>query len=89
MDAIYTAITIFSGISLITSIYTLSKYINILIQLEAFKKSTHTIQYVGASKGDVKLSETLEEYNKEYSEESQLAYPEFATFEGDLDVKGL
>lgn len=84
-----------SLISIGLSIFAMTKLFKLSVEIEAFKRSTHTVQYVGANaQGQVKVSDNIDdgdisEFQKEFREESQTAYPEFATFEGDLELRGL
>lgn len=84
---------IFSLLSFLVSLFTLSKLFTLSVDLKAFKNSTHTVQYVGATKSNISISDKVEEeiseFQKEYREESQIAYPQFATFEEDLELRGL
>jgi len=89
MNILISILAIVSVLSFTASIYTLSKLFNALVEIESFKKSTHTVQFVGASKKDVEVSDEIEKYNKEYLEEAQEKFPNFATFEDDLELKGL
>ena len=94
MYLIISVLAIVSILSISASIYTLSKLFNVLVEIESFKKSTHSVQFVGASKEDINVSEKFEtaqidKFEKEYREEAQLNYPELATLDGDLELKGL
>lgn len=83
------SLAIISIVSLITSIFCILKVLSLWVEIESFKKSTHSVQFVGATPEGVKMSEKIESFEKEYREQAQEAYPEFATFKEDLELKGL
>lgn len=64
-----------------------SKYIDLKADIEGFKRSTHSVQLIDTSNKQV--MEDIYKYQKEYQEEAQEAYPEFATFEEDLESRGI
>jgi hypothetical protein len=61
---------IFSVIALVFSVYN-------LIQLEAQKRSTHSIEYVGANPGDLDIESTLADFNKKTEKELEETLPFF------------
>lgn len=79
------AISIFG--SLLLYINLVSKYVDIKAELEGFKRSTHKVQLIDTS--NKKTLEDITKYQKEYREEAQEAFPEFATDDEDLELKGL
>lgn len=64
-----------------------SKYIDLKADVEGFKRSTHSVQLIDTSNKEE--MENIKKYQKEYQEEAQEAYPEFATFDEDLESRGL
>jgi len=62
-------------------------------ETQAFKKSTHSVQYVGAKPSDIGVSNTpdesntLNKLNKEYAEEIEEVMPWAATQEEDRQLR--
>lgn len=48
-----------------------------MIQLEAQKRSTHSIEYVGANPGDLDIESTLADFNKKTEKELEETLPFF------------
>jgi len=88
-------LTMISLFSIGLSVFAISKLFKVSVEIAAFKASTHTVQYVGANaSGAVGVKDSIDdtditEFQKEYREESRTAYPEFATYDDDLELKGL
>lgn len=63
------------------------------IETQSFKKSTHSVQYVGAKPSDIGVSETpegpspLDILNKEYSEEVGNVMPWASSSEEDIALR--
>ena len=68
--------------------------LNSYIETQSFKKSTHSVQYVGATKNDIKISDdldsdNLDKINKEYSEDLEEVMPWFSPSEDDKKLRSL
>jgi len=89
MNLILLSLAFVSMLSLAASLFAISKLFNVMVELESFKKSTHSVQFVGANKEDINVSKDIEKFEKEYREEAQIQFPNFATLDEDLELKGL
>lgn len=78
---------LFAFSTLILYLDLVSKYIDIKADVEGFKRSTHSVQVIDTSSKEAMQS--LEKYQKEYNEEAREAFPEFATTEEDLELRGI
>lgn len=61
---------LFSLLALLFSLYN-------AVQLEAQKRSTHSIEYVGANPGDLDIESTLADFNKKTEKELEETLPFF------------
>lgn len=91
MDYLLISTLFASSISIVASIFTLTKLYSISVEVESFKKSTHQVQIIDTANhiADPKDEENLEKYKKEYQEEAREEFPVMATYPEDLTLKGL
>ncbi len=92
MDNVFMTVCAVSAIfSLFAFYFSLVSY----IETQSFKKSTHSVQYVGATADQIKVSDNLEEtpsidkLNKEYSEDVEEVMPFFSPSDDDKKLRSL